>query len=145
MVAIQTPIKMPNLPLTGREPGDALTFERRRYPPRAYTGTHWITPYVEGQWPSEDEFEAVEGIDVSAGGFSFACASKPDCESFIVRFNVSGELRYLLAKISNCGPLAGRPGRLRIGCQFLGRLEPGDHPQQPGPVDAEDFAAFSQV
>jgi diguanylate cyclase (GGDEF)-like protein len=89
-----------------------------------FSEKQFIAPYCgHGPLPEQEEFQAVQCHDLSAGGLSYLCDEPPDFQKFVVRLGKGLETCYVVARVANVVDI-GTPDqpRYRVGCCFVERL-----------------------
>lgn len=96
--------------------------ERRRTKRRPFATRQWIALVDRGATPLESDFESVECVDISTGGFSFLYPRVPAREHLSVRLGLPGEWLYVSAQVAHCATVEAEEGEaVMVGCKFLAR------------------------
>lgn len=129
------------LPVDEAQPtagGGRPDVERRQVGRRPFLQRQPVAPYDGHNFPAPEAFQSVLCQDVSAGGISFVVDDRPLGDAVVVALGFEPHLRYMAAEIVYVlpGEVFGEE-KFRVGCRFLGRIEPG------APQDADDLAALA--
>lgn len=108
-------------PETAAETGPDARQEERQ----PYRHQQSAAPYMQGQIPKPDMFQAVQCCDLSSGGVSYLTPDRPKSDMVVITIGDERNLVYKTARVVQVAEVQGEEefGRMfRVGCQFTGRL-----------------------